>query len=282
MVLSILLLLSLQIPEEAQLRQRVEAFWQALARRDTVSALEYVKPESRNTFLNRNRLPFTDWELVEIKPRGDSEVSVTIRVRKMPAGVPGNFEVVTGNNWVFDGTQWMALFREPNVEDYRSLFSSSKSAAEPSEGALLPPRLQILPDVVKFAFLSHTRISTLVIRNGFSQPVRLLQVEVDRQRFEIVEKPDQISSGDSAHLKLKYTGEENEKELKSEVILHFEQEGETIVIKRPILYNHLSPATRALFGLTDEKARMLRRGDPLKPVLPRPKPPQQPDEIPPR
>ncbi len=86
-----------------------------------------------------------------------------------------------------------------------------------------------------------------------------------------------MASGERGKITLRYLGNEEDKDLSSEIRVFVEgvsEEAGEEVFTVPVLYNYLSPAARALFGLNAEKAKKFKRGDILRPAVQAPEPPK--------
>ena len=246
--------------------------WNKMGKREKNQALEFVLPESRNHFILRPEPSFRSWRLVKIEPQPEGDglpsaavglpaAAVTVSIDRMVQAVPISFsEVTIVDLWVFDGQSWKVKVRKPG-QAIQQIFGS------PATEEPLPALLQVLPKLLKIHFLSQIQLGSIVIRNGLETSAQLVSLEYDPARFEVVEKPSRVKAGETAKIVIKYRGDEVEKDLRSEVRLVLEQGGEEKVFPIPVLYNYLSPGARGLFGLTEEKARKLKRGDKVTPVI---------------
>ena len=264
-LLPLLLLVSLpeSVPDQVELEKDVTAYWNALMRRDKNAALEWVLSESRNNFILRREPLFRSWRLVEIKPASENEAKVTVSLEQMVEGAPGFYHTKVGENWVFDGQVWKVRVKRITAEEFKKVYQGSGQKSPPQ----LPPILQVLPQLLKIHFLTPSQRGVMVVRNGLEVPARVVRVEYDQEKFELLEKPAVVQAGGQGKIIIKHIGEEVEKELKSQVTLVLEQGAQEQVFSIPVLYNHLSPGARGLLGLTEEKAQKLRRGDKVAPVI---------------
>ncbi len=92
---------------------------------------------------------------------------------------------------------------------------------------------------------------------------------------------DEVASGERGKITIRYVGDEEDKDLTSELRVFLERTSEKAgeeVFAVPVLYNYLSPASRALFGLTAAKAKKLKRGDTLRPAVQAPEQPKDPSQ----
>lgn len=263
----LLLLLFLSIPEKAQLEKAVAAYWNYLAKQQKNEALELVFAESRNEFILRREPVFRSWKLVSIEPQpeqsGLPSAVVTVSIERMMEGSPGRFyDYPVQELWVFDGQSWKVKVKRLSGEAFQRIYGSAKVREQP-----LPATLQVLPTLLKIHFLSNTQRGSIVIRNGLETSAQVLSFDYDHEKFELVEKPTEVKPGETAKITLRYSGDEIGKDLQSEVKLLLGQGGEEKAFAIPVVYNYLSSGARGLFGLTEEQARKLKRGDKLTPAI---------------
>ena len=95
----------------------------------------------------------------------------------------------------------------------------------------------------------------------------MLEVEYDRERFELGHTPPTIESGGWLRLQLKYAGEDSSKDLQSQIVAHVEGSDGPTQLVIPVLYNYLSAAARNLLGLSEQEAEQLLPGKIPAPVL---------------
>lgn len=265
----IFLTLAVGHPGEMELQDAVARYWTAVVQGDKMAALEWVAEDSRKAFLSRRDLPVRSWLLSGVEWISQEEAKVSIEVEIFGGAGPGLIPTKVVQRWLREEGRWRVEIPRPEPEVQRRLFSGSQDS-------LLPPRLEILPQTVKIHFLNEAQVGTLVIRNGLPEAASVKAVKLDPERFEIVQKPETVEAGKTEPLVFRYIGQEQDKELSSRGEIVVEQGGKTTVFVFEILYNHLSAATRNFFGLTEEKARRLRRGDRLTPAVELPEGDQDP------
>lgn len=269
-------LLFLTLPHQGQLEESVTTYWNSLMKREKSAVLELVYPASRNDFILRQEPLFRSWRLVRIEPQletgGTRSAAVTVSIEQMLTNAPGQFvNLEVQELWLWDGTSWKVRVKKPSLEAYHQIF---KSPAKPS----LPKTLQVTKQV-RIHFLSKAQQGSIVVQNGLQEPVQLLHLDFDQEKFDLVERPEKVTPGKIGRITLEYKGDEIAKDLKSQVALTLKQGAEEHVFAIPVIYNYLSPGARGLFGLTEEKARKLKRGETPTPVLPVPKA-KKPQEAP--
>lgn len=275
-------MLSPQLPAEDQLRESVEKYWQAMEERDKYSALEYVLPESRNAFIQRRDFIFREWQLQEIRPvTGQAKARVHVSVERLMEQSGTFYRTPVRQTWVYrDGRWYLSVPQVGSKRVHELLYGLNREQSRVVEG-----EIRVLPDIVKMSFLNPVQRGAIVIQNGLEQPLRLINLEVDNRQIEVEELPEQVAAKSETKVYLRYLGEEEEKDLRSQVRLVLEDgEGKQHEHSVQILYNHISETTKAFFGLTDEQARQLKKGEKLTPRLRTPPgagqaPPGIPEEV---
>ena len=131
---------------------------------------------------------------------------------------------------------------------------------------------RVSPKQLRIHFLDSAQTAVVTIENGESSEAELLGVQYDAERFEITKRPEKVDAGKTGRVFLRYKGTEDTKDLTSQISLRLRHGGKEEVFHVPVLYNYISEGARALFGLTQEQAQALRRGEKLKPVLRAPQP----------
>jgi hypothetical protein len=265
MYLPLLLVLLLLPPLEAadDIEKSVVAYWEHLSRRDKISALEYVHPDSRNAFVNRKDAPFRSWRLEKIEPAGEGEAVVTVSIERL---VPESMTYASmrfRETWVSDGQSWKVKLDVPSGPPLAAALEASRKSQAPIE----PGVLKVLPASITIPFLAQNQEGSVIIRNGLPDRVEVLRLEYDDERFEADNVPDSVAPESTARVKIRYKGGEISKNLKSELVLLLGYAGREQTYTIPVTYNHLSSAARLLLGLTPEQAEELRRGDKVRPAL---------------
>ncbi len=267
-MVTFLLLLTLaaaapKIPHESELKSTVSAYWDLMAKGEKAAALKFVLPSCQNDFVNRVEPKIRTWSLISVEPAGEKEVVVTVQLEALfkETALTGGFQKVQKREtWVRDKNSWKLKVAKPSIDAIRPIFSNT---AEPQ----LPNALYVNPTVIKIQFLNESQVGRIDIQNGMPQPAELVSIKLDETRFELLKRPSRIEPGKTAELTLRYKGDENDKNLQSHLTLVLKQQDQEKVFQVPILYNYLSDGARGLFGLTEEQARNLKRGDKVRPVV---------------
>jgi len=265
--LLLLALLSPQIPHESELKDAVSAYWTLMTKGEKAAAMKFVLPSCQNDFVNRPEPRIRTWRLLSVQPVSDTEAAVTVQMEALfkEAVLSAGFQKVEKREtWVWDQNSWKLKVVKPSIETIAPLFSSTSDRP-------LPKALHITPSVLRIQFFSKAQVGRLHIKNGLPQTAELVSVRFDETRFDLVERPSMVDAGKTADLALRYKGTETDKNLESQVTLVLKQEGQEKLYQVPVRYNYFSDGARALFGLTEEQARNVKRGDKLRPVV------QQPD-----
>lgn len=253
-----------------ELEPAVRGYWDLLLKGDKAGALRYVDEPGRNAFLNRRIAPFRSWTLERIEMRSPDEAVVTVKLDQMiTAGTyyPRPFIEI----WVRQEDGWRLRVRASGPDQLKAIFSAAAASTlpEPKAGVL-----ELRPRQVRIHFLDRQQRGMVRVRNGLPETVHITRVDYDRTRFELLETGDSVASGQDLRLTFRYIGNETEKPLRSQVRIFVQygerEESKEELLEFSILYNYVSPGTRALMGLTKEKLDRLKRGEPVKPILPRP------------
>ena len=178
-------------------------------------------------------------------------------------GSPGRFyDYPVQELWVLDGQGWKVKVKRLSGETFQRIYGPEKVTKQP-----LPAVLQVFPELLKIHFLSNTQRGSIVIRNGLETSAQVLSLDYDHAKFELMEKPTEVKAGEMVKIILRCSSDEIEKDLRSEIKLVLEQGGEEKIFSIPVLYNYLSRGARGLFGLSEEQAGKLKRGEKLTPVI---------------
>ncbi|RPJ54040.1 MAG: hypothetical protein EHM23_29765 [Acidobacteria bacterium] len=264
--LLLLALLSPQIPHESELKDAVSAYWNLMTKGEKAAAMKFVLPNCQNDFVNRGEPKIRTWRLLSVKPVSDTEAVVAVQMEALfkQAALSAGFQSVEKREtWVWDQNSWKLKVAKPSIDAIAPLFSSTTDRP-------LPKALQITPSVLRIQFFSNAQVGRLHIKNGLPQAAELVSVRFDETRFDLVERPSLVEAGKTADLALRYKGTETDKNLESQVTLVLKQEGQEKLYQVPVRYNYFSDGARALFGLTEEQARNVKRGDKLRPVVKQP------------
>ncbi len=264
--LLLLALLSPEIPHESELKDAVSAYWNLMTKGEKAAAMKFVLPSCQNDFVNRVEPKVRTWRLVSTESVSDTEAIVTIRMEALfkEALLTAGFQSVEKHEtWVREKNSWKLKVAKPSIAAVAPLFSNTSERP-------LPKVLHITPTVLRIQFFNKAQVGRVRIENGMPHPAELASVKFDEARFELVERPSRIEAGKTADLALRYKGTETDKNLESQVTLLLKQEDQEKLYQIPILYNYFSDGARALFGLTEEQARGLKREDKLRPVVKEP------------
>lgn len=264
-----------------ELEPAVRSYWDLLLKGDKAGALHYVDEPGRNAFLNRRIAPFRSWTLEQIEMRSPDEAAVTVKLDQMiTAGTyyPRPFVEI----WVRQEAGWRLRVRASRPDQLKTILSGAAAAKlrKPRAGVL-----EVHPRQVRIHFLDRSQRGAVRVRNDLPGTVHITRVDYDRTRFELLETGESVAAGQDLRLMFRYIGNETEKPLKSQVriiVKHGEgDESKEELLEVPILYNYVSPGAKALLGLTKEKLDRLKRGEPVKPVIPSPASPPPIPGLPP-
>lgn len=251
------------------LERAVAMYWDSLAARNRVAAMELVVPEAREAFLQRLNRPFRSWALLDVVPAGPDGFTVIVKAEKVALG-NGFHDLTIADKWVLRRDGWKV--QPPDFSQARRLWSGAKKVK--------PGAVRVLPSTAVIHFVGSTRQTLIAVENGLDHAVGVERVEYDSTRFELVDLPPAVAPGARIRFALRYTGRETAKNLASEVTLFIKHGSQTEPFKIPVRYNVISPATRALFGLTPQEAERLENSEGLTPVFQFPDKSRQPAQRP--
>lgn len=253
-LLSALLLQPLAVQNgDGELEKAVQSYWDHLLRGEKIEALALVAPESQANFLARHEPPFRSWSLQALE-RSDGRATVTVVVKRLIQDGFYNWKV--SEDWTLGEEGWRVMVA--NQGGARKKLWQMHRPVEPVEGVL-----DLRPSKVRMHFFSGSQSATVWVRNGLPEAVEVTGLEYDRERFVLEgESTRQIDAMSAAGFKLRYQGDETAKWLKSELALKVRTStGEESVLTVPITYNVVSPAARALLGLSRSEADQLKKKD---------------------
>jgi hypothetical protein len=262
MVFPILLfwLLSLPLQTTLDLEKTVALFWDCLAKGDKIAALEHVHADSRNAFVNRTHLPVKSWKLLQVEAVSGEEATVTVSLERLVPERMTFVEIKVREQWVREGEAWKLQLRQP--EKVQSGPMTHRSEQKPKAGVV-----DVYPASLRIVFLTPKQEAGFFIRNGLSVPVEIARIDYDREKFELTGALHEVPPESIIPLTIKYVGNETAKNLTAELVVALKCREEEQLFTIPLVYNYLSPSTRALLGLTPEQAEKLRRGDKVRPAL---------------
>ncbi len=264
--------------QQAELEKRIYSYWDFLLALDKHATLQYVESESRNRFIQRREPYFRSWEPIAIEKRSETEVLVTVRIDRLMEAARTYYKTPVKEVWVLGEEGWQVRVPEVSSKDLAKLYSSKK---EEKPAKKLTGELKVLPKPLKINFFNRANLGSIFVFNGLSAPVRVTRIEFDEGKFKLEEKVDEVASGERGKITIRYLGDEEDKDLRSEIRVFVERtsgEAGEELFAVPVLYNYLSPAARALFGLTAAKAKKLKRGDILRPAVQAPELPKDPSQ----
>ena len=256
------------------MEKRIYSYWDLLLALDKHSTLQYVESESRNRFIRRREPYFRSWEPIAIETRSETEALVTVRIDRLMEASKSYYKTPVKEIWALGDEGWQVRVPELSSKDLGRLYSSKK---EEKSAKKLTGELRLLPQPLKIHFLNQANLGSLFVFNGLSVPVRVTRVEFDEEKFQLEKRVDEVASGERGKITIRYLGDEEDKDLTSEIRVFVEgasEEAGEEVFTVPVLYNFLSPAARALFGLNAAKAKKFKRGDILRPAVQAPEKPK--------
>ncbi len=250
----------------SSLETRVSAYWEALSKRDKAAAIEFVAGQSRNAFIQRREPIIQSWKLAGIDRKSPSEAVATVELMRSIPGVPGFHPLRVVETWELEDGQWRVRVRGATPQETLGQFRNGGEASRPPVAG----ELKAVPQTLRIHFLSQSQTGAVRLANGLGVPVEVEQVDFDSTLFRLKTSPTRVEPSAFGAFVLQYIGSEISKDLRSQLRIVTRVQGRERVFEVPIVYNYLSPAARALFGLSPEAAEKLKRGEKLTPALPRP------------
>ena len=246
----------------------------------TRTRLSSISNPSRATTSSGAANPtFDPWDPIAINKRSETEALVTVRIDRMMGASQSYYKLPVKEIWVLGDEGWHVRLPKPTSEALARLYSGKR---EDKTEKKLTGELRVLPQPVKIHFLNKLHRGSAFVLNGLSVPVQVTRVEYDEEKFILEKKVDEVASGEKGKITIRYLGDEEDKDLNSELRVFVKRgsEGaEEEVFTVPVLYNYLSPAARALFGLNEARAKKLKRGDALRPAVQSPEKLKDPSQV---
>lgn len=267
------LLLGCSRPQTQTLEERVGRFWDAQIAHDRVTAQQLVSPDSRNNFLRSPERIYRSWKIDKVTLRSEEEAAVQVSYEGFVEGIRRFHRLGETQIWKkVDGEWFLTLGPASQV-----LEESLKKVYTPKQ-----PQVDgriVVGEEVKIPFFNQSQIGALTIRNGTREAVRLAEVDLDPDLFEIVEKPDVIPGPGRAQIKIRHLGPDRLKNQTSpmRVVVVCKDEAEEYMVQ--VHYNYISPGLRGLLGLTTQEAAELKRTDKVRPKMHVPLPEEQAERL---
>jgi len=245
-----LLLFSLTLTAgEADLTPTVTAYWDALTAKDNAAALRLVHPDDWNNFLGNQPTSLTDWKIekLDFASEGSARVTVSGKVmamtgkNEMPASVMQLWEIVD--------SEWR-LRMPPSEEFDEALFKNVRGRTQ----SVPPPKeLIVSTKMLRFYALNPSQPALVNIWNGTQGPVEVVRLEIDDSLFRVEDAVESIPSETQSRIKLRYIGEDEEKNLEGSATLVLKHADEIKEFKIPIVYNYFDKV--AAWVLEQQRAK---------------------------
>lgn len=231
----LLLLIGLSITAgQADVKDVVSAYWNALAQKDRASALKLVHPDDWNNFLSNQPGPLSSWKIekVDFESEGRARVTVSGEVAGMDGryGIPASIIQI----WELVDSDWRlripvsARFDEVLLKNLKGRSQSSPSSKE----------LIVSAKTLRFHALNPSQPALLSIWNGTQEPASVMGFEIDEALFRAEEVPDTIEPNTKSQITLRYIGEAKERNLTSRAILVLKHADQEKQFEIPIVYNY--------------------------------------------
>ncbi len=119
-------------PSLDALVNRASAYWGLLAKGEKSRAVEYVRPQSRENFLNRQTPAFSEPRVTDLQlSQTPTEVWVTVKVKRLLPLIPTPVDWPVKEKWVFEGGKWLAVITI-SPEKFARVTSTEPRAPVPS------------------------------------------------------------------------------------------------------------------------------------------------------
>ena len=149
---------------------RVSAYWELTANGKKTQALEYVQPQSRDTYLALQTPGFSDPRITNLELQPDpSEVMVTVKVRCVLPQTPAPFDWPVKQKWVLEGGKWLVVVPKSATAMFAS--TDEKQPANSTSGPEeLEKRRQAVSEALHF---DSSSIDFGLVRQGQRVPLGL-------------------------------------------------------------------------------------------------------------
>ena len=260
------------------LEKRVTGFWTALVERDRVAAQNFVAPSLRNNFLRHRERRYRSWKILEIEEQSDKRFVVRIGYEGFFEQLQSYQELTESQTWEIIDGEWF-LNVDPPEERLRRAIKKIYSSEETTRWETEKDGRVTVNSQIRIPFFNSAQLGTLMIRNGTEKPIRIVEVFLDENLFQISENPAEIGAGQKRQLKILYLGSDKLKNLKKTMTLVLENDGVIQKHSVEIVCNYLSPGIRGILGLTKEAIPNLKREDKVRSAIKVDVPPEQDTKI---
>ncbi len=254
-----------QVSPPEGLREAVESFWAHLKEEDLASAISYIYADDLNNYLTRKRLrvvaaTWTGWQRL-----GESTYTVSLETRQEFQGRP--FPISESQTWEETEGGWKLRVPESSLPRSFMQLAQRGDSEWPKEVRLFPARITFHKD-------ANLNRAGLTIQNGLDQAAEVVAIELDAERFKVLQAPDEVAAGTRERILLEFVGEETDHNLTAQGRLHIRVAGVDKLFDVPIVYNFHSPVRD---WVRRKSSGQKQEAPPGVPRLPVPaKPPQNP------
>ncbi|HUV13539.1 MAG TPA: hypothetical protein VMY18_07835 [Acidobacteriota bacterium] len=245
-----LLLFSLTLTAgESDLANVVTAYWDALAGKDNAAALRLVHPDDWNNFLSNQPTPLTDWKIEKLDFASEESARVTVSGKAL--AVTGKHEMPASivQLWEIVDSAWR--LRMPPSEGFNEALM--KSVRGQTQSAPPPKELTVSTKTLRFYAINPSQPALVPIWNGTQGPVEVVRLEFDDSLFRVEDAPENIPPETESRIRLRYVGEDEEKNLKSSATLVLKHGDEIKEFEIPIVYNYFDKV--AAWVLEQQRAK---------------------------
>jgi len=266
MVCAFSLLLMWALVQPAQdLESAVRSFWGALEQGDIEAEVRLVAPASRKSYLGAGYLPIRSWQLKALEPVSSDSYEVVVEAVMLADR--GALPVVVRQRWNLTDDGWLLDYPIVTGRSINeALFGRTPPAPTESTVSLAPGELVL-------HFLNPVQKGRFELHNGSREAIRVVSCDDDSEFLQVHFPQRAILPGQSEEVRVEVAGGSDQKELRAAVRCRIVGDSGPTEVGATVLFNHVSAAAKAFFGLSDEAVEHLRRGGSLTPALPSPQSP---------
>jgi hypothetical protein len=148
---------------------RAGAYWGLLAKGEKSRALEYVRSQSRDNYLNRQNPAFSEPRVTDLElSQNPVEVWVTVKVKRVLPLIPTPVDWPVKEKWVFEGGKWLVVITISPDKFARVTGTEPKVPATSSEEDA--KKLQAIREALHF---ENSKVDLGTVRQGERVPIEL-------------------------------------------------------------------------------------------------------------
>lgn len=244
-MINLLLLLLILNPPAAStvsapegLTQAVTAYWEALAKRDKVTAMRFVYPDDVNNFLNQQYAVMKNPQCIRVELLDETKAKVVVSFDRVILST--YLKTQATETWVKTDKGWKVRIDKPTSVAERIFRETEKMPRRP-----LPARLDVLPKRLPFYAISPQQSAPLSIRNGLDLPAEIVGLEYDESMLTVVKSVKTVPPHSTDRIMFRYTGPKlTEENVEGKIVLRIRQGKDTHSFEVPVVYNYMNDLER--------------------------------------